>query len=171
MIFDRIEEKFRQWNTAFRIMLKKMCPPGYEINKEYRIFWIWLTIGILYSMQFLIEYVNAYDNLFYYSGQTRVLNLEMRMPGFWVLMEEALDILFLGIVYLLFVFIMHYDYYRRESRSIYLMKRLGDKRILRRTYLGTPCVYGFVFLGIGIVLVTIYYLIYRFVTPQMCLGL
>ena len=171
MIFDKIEDWFRQWNDDFKNKLQKMCPPGYELKTEYRIFWIWMTFSIIYSMRFLIEYVNAYDNLFYFNGQMRVLNLEMRMPGFFVLLDDAFDAFFLGVVILVFVFAMHYAYYRRESKSIYLMKRLKNRKLLRMSYFGTPCIYGLIFLGTGILLLIIYYMIYRFVTPQMCLGL
>ena len=173
MIFDKVEDRFRQWNERFKETLQSLCPPGYELTKEYRIFWCWLTIGILYSMQFFVNYVNAYENLFYYSGKTkaRMLKLDMRMPGFLTLLDESFNLLFLGSLFLVFVFWMHYDYYRRESKSVYLMKRLDNGRLLRKTYFGTPSIYGLIFLGAGLVLLVVYYLIYRFVTPQMCLML
>ena len=170
MILDRIEDWFHQKNDDFKNKLQKMCPPGYELKVEYRLFWIWMIFSILYSMRFLIEYVNAYNNLFLYNGQTRVLNSEMRMPRFFYLLEGAFDPFYLGLVVVLFVFALHYDYYRRESKSIYLMKRLKDRRLLKITYFGTPCVYGLIFIGTVILLLIVYYMIYRFVTPQICLG-
>ena len=169
MIFDKIEDRFRLWNERMKGKLQALCPPGYELKMEYRVFWAWLTVSILYSMQFLINYMNAYDNLFYYSGRTKVLNMDMRMPGFFVLVDDGFDVLLLGCVFLVIVFMMHYDYYRRGSKSIYLMKRLIDSKDLRKTYIGTPCIYGLIFLVTGLVLSAIYYVIYRFVTPQMCL--
>ena len=173
MIFDKIENRFRQWNERFKSFLQKLCPPGYELTKEYRIFWCWFTIGILYSMQFFINYMNAYDSLFYYSGstRTRVLKLDMRMPGYLELVEDAFDVLLFGSVFLIFVFAMHYDYYRRGSKPIYLMRRLDDQRLLRKTYLGTLCIYGLIFLITGVTLLILYYMVYRFMTPQMCLML
>ena len=171
MVFDRIEEKFREWNNKFKRLLQSYCPPGYDLTGEYRVFWIWLVFGVIYSMQFLINYMNAYDNLFYHSAQGRVLNMDMRMPAFRLLLEESFNGLLLGIICLAYAFTRHFNYYRKGSKSIYLMMRLKDRNILWKTYLGTPCIYGIIFAATGVILLVIYYMIYRFVTPQMCLML
>ena len=171
MIFDRIEEKFRQWNHNFKHLLQSYCPPGYDLTGEYRMFWIWLVFGCIYSMRFLLNYMNAYDHLFYRSAQGIMLNIHMKMPGFWTLLEESFDGLILGIVCLVYAVASHFHYYRKGSKSIYLMKRIADRKLLWKTYIGTACIYGLIFFATGVILLATYYMIYRFVTPQMCLPL
>jgi len=169
MIFEKIEDACRKWNDNFKDKLIGMCPPGYEIKGEYRVFWLWLIFSVIYSMKFLLKYYDAYSNLFQYSRQGKVLNPYMRMPAFSALLEDAMRGFLFSAVLLIAVIIWHYLYYRRESKSIYLMKRLGNSRLLMKTYLGTAVVYGAAYLGIYLLLLLIYYGIYRWITPAVCL--
>lgn len=171
MIFDKIEARFCKRNEQFENVLQRYCPPGYELKGEYRMFWAWLTVAVFYSMQFFINYYNAYENLFYYSGRVKVLNMTMRIQGFRELLAGSFDLFFLGAAFLGIVFILHYDYYRKQSKSIYLMKRLPDQKLLNKTYHVTPLIYGLIFLITGLILLAVYYMIYRLVTPQICLPM
>ena len=171
MIFDKIEEKILLWNESFKDRLLKLCPPGYELTGEYRVFWICLVFGIVYSMQFFVHYTRAYDSLFYYSKDGWVLNEALKIPPFGTLVEGSFAGLWMGAICLGYAFAEHFIYYRKESKSIYLMKRLQDRRLLWKTYWGTACIYGLLFVMTGVVLLGIYYGIYRFVTPQSCLNL
>ena len=169
MIFERIEEAFWKWNDNFKKNLTDMCPPGYEIKGEYRLFWCWLVFCIAYSVKFLLQYSDAYHNLFHYTRQGKVLNVYMRMPTFSALLEDSMRGFAFGAVLLIAVILWHYLYYRKESKSIYLMKRLGNSQLLIKTYIGTTLVYGGILLGTCLLLLLIYYGIYRWITPAVCL--
>lgn len=169
MIFEKIENKFSQWNQWFRNKLIFMCPPGYEITGEYRFFWGWLFVSTVYSGKFIWAYTNAYRFLFVWEGKQWVLDVGRKIPPFFQLVGDSMMCFLLGILFLGMVFFLHYNYYRKDSKSIYLMKRLQDSKILIKSYLGTPIVYGSIFLVSGICLLIFYYGIYRFITPGECL--
>jgi len=169
MIFERIENTFIQWNTSFKAKIASLCPPGYEIKGEYRAFWIWLFVSVGYSLKFLVNYDRAYADLFYHTSQGLRLNGHMKMLPFEELLEDSMGIFLLGIFFLVLIIGLHYRYYRKDSKSVYVMKRLKDPAILWKTYVGTPIIYGLIFLGTGLCLLGLYYGIYRWMTPDVCL--
>lgn len=169
MIFEKIEDACGRWNNRFKNYLLAKCPPGYELKGEYRFFWGWIILSCIYSVKFLLSYSDAYSNLFYYTGNGAVLNTNMRMPGFTVLLDDSLGGFVFGILFLLMVIVWHYTYYRKESRSIYVMKRIGNRRLLMKTYLGTASVYGAFLIITGLLLLLVYYGIYKFMTPIQCM--
>lgn len=168
MIFEKIEKKFSDWNSTFKDKMFSLCPPGYDMTVEYRVFWIWLIASIAYSIKFLLNYDQAYARLFYRTSEGLVLNPMRKMPYFEDLLEDSMNLFIFGIFFLIMVFALHYLHYRRESKSIYVMRRLKNTSILWKTYLGTPIVYGIIFLVTALCMLAIYYGIYRFVTPEVC---
>lgn len=168
MIFEKIEDKFIQWNQRFKEALIKRCPPGYEWKGEYRAFWGWLIASTLYSFQFVAAYSDSYNRLFQWIEGDKFLNPQMRMPLFETLFAGSMDGFVLGILFLAMVAGKHYSYYRKESKSIYFMKRIADRRVLWKTYFTTPIIYGCIFALTAVFWSLIYYGIYYWMTPAEC---
>ena len=171
MILEKLEDCFSRWNEGIKQRLAALCPPGYELKGEYRVFWGWMIVSMIYSLRFLVAYYEAYDRLFRWKDGVKILNPQMKMPQFESLLAGSLDGFLLGGIFLLMVWGMHYSYYRRESKSIYFMKRLGKSRILWKTYFATPAIYGCILLITALFLWVMYYGIYRWLTPAECLIL
>ena len=151
----------------------RYSPPGYDSRTEVRFYIIGNIIAFTVSLLFFASYASERIKLYDYDRVLKkyVLNETKPMTGFDEIMSGYLwGFVFLAVIMLVFI-VFRYSYYRQGSRSIYLMKRLKDRKLLRITYFGTPGIYGLLFMGTGILLLCIYYLIYRFVTPQMWLGL
>ena len=63
----------------------------------------------------------------------------------------------------------HYSYHYRESKSIYLMRRLSDPWELHRRCLTLPVVGVGLALLVAFVLLMLYFAVYMGVTPEECL--
>ena len=109
----------------------------------------------LFSLNPMMPVIQAYRDILYYA----------RVPKLFTLTEAFV----LGIFFLVLIIGLHYRYYRKDSKSVYVMKRLKDPAILWKTYVGTPIIYGLIFLGTGLCLLGLYYGIYRWMTPDVCL--
>lgn len=154
-----------------RIEWKKYFPLGIEYGREMMAFWIGVGISVLYSTGFLWEYRNARSLLFewdYSMGQS-VMIQGVRMEYFANLIfgRFAGFLVMTGAMLVLMVY--HYFYHYMDTKSIYLMKRLPNKRELLRRCLFAPV------LGIGICVLCavllwgIYFWIYMTATPVECI--
>ncbi len=155
--------------------VEALFPPGYEYDRELkRLMCLWM-IGILYSLRFFADYHKAYQRLFVWKQVPGELDAEYvlregaQIAPFPELLSQGM-LLFVPLVLVLIAAIgVHYMYYRQGSKSIYLMRRLPDKKLLHKTCLAAPL------LGILTILVTIavlsgvYYCVYIWVTPEICL--
>lgn len=155
--------------------VEALFPPGYAYDTELKIgMYLWL-IGIAYSLRFFADYRKAYQSLFVWRQMTGalyaeyVLREDAKITPFLELFTQGM-LFFVPLVLVLLAIIgVHYMYYRQGSKSIYLMRRLPDKKLLHRTCLAAPL------LGIVLILATIgvlagiYYCVYILVTPQICL--
>lgn len=169
----KIREKLQKWNEMLQEILVRVSPPGYEIAGEYRSFWIYLCSCVIYSLSFFFQYQEEYEALYYWKSEglyaVRTLRPDGRMPLFVQILDGSL-LFFAGGVLLLGTFVlMRFLHYRRESRSIYVMKRLKDRSILYRSYYQAPLILGGILLTVMLLLVAVYYLFYLAVTPKTCL--
>ena len=91
------------------------------------------------------------------------------MPAFAVILDDTMDgfLMFFWIMVVLIV--MHYMTYYKESKSIYLMKRLPDKWELYRRSVVVPLVAILIQIITGAACLMLYYGIYLFFTPAQCL--
>ena len=120
------------------------------------------------------KYYEAYDDLFvwrteYGIGIEKVVRQGARIVPFEEIISYNFMMLWLVLFLLIITAVKHYLYYRHGSKSIYLVRRLPDRRYVWKT-----CVLG-PLIGMGITLVVIgvlrlvYWLIYIGVTPAECL--
>ena len=92
------------------------------------------------------------------------------MPDFVnILGNNLLQHVIFGILAFIFASAIHYAYYRADSKSIYLMRRLPNSFELHRRCLLLPALYAVDFLLMGAVLLFIYYAIYMISTPEAAL--
>ena len=148
-----------------KIDLKKFDPPGMETDKEQGFFITGMVCSLLYSITYFDAYWDEYRRLF----QRDVLRSERTIAPFLEILDKRL----MGYVILaacMFVAVaIRYAYYRQGSRSIYLMRRLPDKGLLHRTCWVRPLVRMGLSLLAALVSLAVFFGIYVFVTPAVCL--
>ena len=132
----------------------------------------WLLIcGIVYSLVFVLRYSSARSGLWGYQN-----GKHQRIPGRMMLeFGELMDGVFLpmAIIAVGFVIVaaLFYLYHYQGCRSIYTMRRLPNKRELWRRCLTLPVAF-LVLSGLAtLVLLGLYYLLWRFATPIDALPL
>jgi len=122
-----------------------------------------------FSLSFLYRYGEARNDLFRYRATERILIegakivpfRELRLGVFWAFPVMALALVFVAVGF--------YNYHSQDSRSIYTMKRLPNRRELWRRVLTLP-VCAAIICGLTVLmLLGIYYAIYVFCTPAGCL--
>ena len=150
--------------------LKRNSPPGTDLKQEWWVFLIGNIVSVFISFfAFLDKYMEARDRLFTYEIDKRVLIEGARIAPFSDLLGGYFWGFFLVACFLLGYVIYHYSYFRQGSMSIYLMKRLPNKRELHRRALTVPCLAVLATVGIAIVAILFYYIIYILATPKVCL--
>ena len=146
----------------------KMNPPGMDTSKEQGLFITGMVCSLLYSVSFFDAYWDEYRRL-YTSGREKILRPERTIAPFLEILDKRL----MGYVILaacMFVAVaIRYAYYRQGSRSIYLMRRLPDGGLLHSTCWVQPLVRVGLSLLAALVSLAVFYGIYVFVTPAVCL--
>ena len=131
-----------------------------------------LTIVVLLcSILFLCRYPEDYRDLFWYWGS----KYQRIMPGAIMPRFDRYAILTVyvtggALLLTLASTVLLYSSYYQGSRSIYLMRRLPDGRsLLRRQVWSVPLRVMGLLLLLGMVLLALSWLVWRFVTPAQCL--
>jgi len=148
-----------------RINWSRLVPLGMDGVKRKNQMATMLGFGIGGSLIFVLRYSNARSNLWgYYNGRRQripgrmMLTFEELLPGTFTLMAIAA----IGFV---MAAILFYLYHYQGCRSIYTMKRLPDRRELWRRCLALP-VTALVLAGLcTLILIGLYWLLWRFATP------
>lgn len=152
-----------------KMRLKKCVPPGIPAKKEIQFYGIGNAAAFLVSCSFLSRYRDAYGQLFNFRHGGKVLRPDAMMQPFGTLIRGS----FLGFlviaVCLLGLIAFHYHSYRHESMSIYLMRRLPDRKLLRRQCLTLPLLGLALSALFALILLGIYYAVYLLRTPAVCL--
>lgn len=128
-----------------------------------------LTIGGVGSLQFLSRYAAARNQLYRYTGRKAVLIPNSKIEGFRTLLGGSFLPMAAVLPAILGIAVYLYLYHCQGSRSIYTMRRLPSRRELVRRCLALP---GGALLAAAVltaVLTGVYYLIWRFCTPAVCL--
>lgn len=110
--------------------MKTWFPPGYDYRQEWRAFFIILAAGCFISLGYLFELDNHVCELFYHdSKQGRILRPGAVALPFWSLIQNWLWGFGFPLFYGIACAVDHMLYYRRSTRSIYLMKRLPKRSV------------------------------------------
>lgn len=155
--------------------LEKLFPPGYEYETE-----VWLavffwggTVGAS-AIYFAVYLHGAIEKLYQHApyvsiGFRRVLREGARVEAFAELVEWYWALWLPAFLFLAVMPLIHYIYYYRDTRSIYVMRRLPRRGITFKSCVRGPA------LGAGIVLATaaflylLYFGIYRLGVPAECM--
>lgn len=149
---------------------KRNSPPGIDLRQEWRAFLIGNIASVIVSFfAFLAKYIEARDLLFVYEIDRKILKEGAIIAPF----SSLFSFYFLGFFFVACIFlgyvVYHYSYFRQDSMSIYLMKRLPDKRELHRRALTVPVLAVLATIGVALAAVLFYFIIYILATPKACL--
>lgn len=149
---------------------KRNSPPGIDLKQEYRVFLVGNICSLVVSFfAFIINYFKAREELFTYVGGDRVRLEGAIMTPFHNLINFYFAGFFFVICFMLGYVIYHYAYFRQESMSIYLMKRLPKKSELHKRVLTIPCLAVLATIAIALTAILFYFIIYFLATPKACL--
>lgn len=150
--------------------IQKQLPPGVDAIREIQAFAWGLSGAVVYSFSFLWKYLNAREELFEYRyGNFKTLIEGAVMPSFTELLKDTMDGFSVFLVVMIIMVFLHYMTYYKDSKSIYLMKRLPDKWELYRRCAVVPLVSVVIGVVTGAAILLIYYGVYLYFTPAQCL--
>ncbi len=160
-------------SSKIKEYLKKHLPPNSDVDREYEIIcFILLGCAAFGFIHFLCKYCNRFSLLFYWSGDKKIVNSEMQMLPSFTLTKQMLLVNIYGTVLALVHSIDFYTSFFKQSRSIYLMKRLPDGgKTLRHMVMDVPLCWALCSICVTSVSQALAFLIWRFCTPAVCLPL
>ena len=148
---------------------RRFLPLGINLEKTDFLWGACIFLGIaehlLFFGKFLLK-MRAIES----SIKGITIDSGTQMPYFWELQEHTYYGYILGILLVLIVqTYWNYAYYNKETKSVYVMKRLPDRKEYSRTIWVTPVIEA-VFIAVIMVVHTMLDLcLYAFVTPDIAL--
>ncbi|MEA5012086.1 MAG: hypothetical protein VB100_10255 [Angelakisella sp.] len=153
-----------------KLDLSRYAPPGINLRQEKSFFYTGIICAAIYSLGFIFRYSNARSNLYEWQAGKRVLISNAKIEDFTVLLDKALFGFLVLSMCMLALIAYHYAYYRQGSKSIYLMRRLPDGKLLHRQCISLPFAAVCICLISMALLFLVYFVIYMVFTPQACLD-
>ena len=152
-----------------RKFFSRCTPPGVDAAKECKLLILWLALAAGFSLGTLANYLIAHNELFeIVAGQRYLIEGAVIADFHWIT-----GVYFHGFILLipaiLGLAVFHYAYYRRESMSIYLMKRLPDPAERHRRALTLPLLAIAATVLLAAWMRVIYFALYLLATPKICL--
>ena len=154
----------------------KLNPPGYEYRSEFQSNGRLFGLGLGMSFSFFVELYEAYDNLFMWY---RHLGLGQTQPV-WQLKPDVIAVPFVSLMEtyfwwylpwllgLLVSVVLHYIYYYRGTKSIYVLRRVRSPYVVVKSCVLAPLIQ----LAAGAVTALVWYFlcygIYLCVIPGEC---
>ena len=136
---------------------KDYFPIGYDTTHEY---------AVLFFGTLLITIIS----LLYFSDLSTVVGSNEEnivIPKFIDLAGKYLGLYLIEILALISFIGIHYSYHFKESKSIYLMKRLPVKGELIKRCITMPIVFSIIVLIIALIICVIYYAVYIYFTSGL----
>ena len=150
--------------------LSRYAPLGMSLKAELGLFCAGMSYSVIFSLLFLVHYMDARSDLFVWHLDERKLLEGAVMPDFVTLLDDEFHgFLIVGLGMLLFA-VYHYFYHYQESKSVYLMRRLPDKWEWHRRCLTLPLAAIVICLLTALVLFFLFFGVYMICTPQECLA-
>ncbi|MBO4628038.1 MAG: hypothetical protein J5645_08685 [Lachnospiraceae bacterium] len=150
-------------------MVDKLFPPGARIVREMFFFGAMVGFVIGGGLTFFVQYWSDHGELYDVHAGIRVLNPAKEMPPLSSLVSGRLVWFFVLLISSIMVIIIHYASFYRESRSIYLMKRIPNRAELHVRCLTVPLLAIAIGLIIAYVLFLLFVWCYFRYTPEPCL--
>lgn len=157
-----------------KIDLKKYAPPGVDVEREKNLFLTGMSFSAIYSSFFFVSFWDEWEDLWYHGIrepgiQTRTLREGAVMEPFAELLDQHL-VGYLILALCMFALVAaHYAYYSQGSKSIYLMRRLPDRKYLRRTCWTLPMAGVVICILAALISLLLFFGVYVGFTPKECL--
>lgn len=155
-----------------KINWNRYVPLGVDGKKERnKIGWAYI-VACLYSMQIPMRYLGYRNELFeYVHGQYVLIDGAKMVPFRYLIENGGLELFAWLPAALVLLAGYHYIYHRKDTMSIYLMRRLPAPMELHRRCWAMPLL-GTIGTPVAATLISaFYYLIYILATPKQCLPL
>ena len=159
--------------TTLMKMLKDpgaFFPPGYPYREERNAAGVLLGMGMVFSLRFFGRLHNAVEALYYMDRiRGRTLRPGETAEPFLALAGSSAGFFLPLYLFLTAMMLYHYFYYHRETKSIYLVRRLPEKGFLRKSCVRMPLLGMGVGAAVMTVLFLLYYGIYLLSIPAECM--
>lgn len=145
-------------------------PVGADTRQELR----WMLGGYIVGLgfaclSFLTRFIHARGELYEWQHREQVLIPGAQMKDFVEVLGPSLWGFWVVIFALAALAAFHYLSHWQPSKSIYIMRRLPDKWELHRRCLTAPVLGVMVSLALAFLALVIFYWIYMYATPEVCL--
>lgn len=145
--------------------LKRLAPPGARVEQELLLFGLMLGGAVIGSVAFFVRFDVAKELLYERIGSEKVLIEGAVMPPFPDMLHYTWVGFAIAALTVLCMVPWHYLTYRMGSMSIYLMRRLPNRRVLHKTCWTLPLLGVLVILLTALLLAGVYCLCYLNMTP------
>ena len=153
-----------------KIDLSRFAPLGLDAGRQWQ--WIltgWIAAALSAMLNFANQYTDALARLYVYGlGSKKLISGAVMAPFSRLVLDCDLGFSLVCLAMVL-LGIYHYHYHTRDSKPIYLMRRLPSSWELHIRCLGIPFLGVVGAMAILGVLSVVFYLIYYFCTPAQCL--
>lgn len=170
---NRIAKRIRFWMEMWKERIQepgRYFPPGYEYETEGMAAGVLLGIGMLLSLQFIAVLYREQERLRYLleADSARVWPETVAQPFLGLIQTHAVFYTPFWL-FLLGMVVYHYFYYYRDTKSIYVMRRLPRRDVLWRSCVMGPLLGAVSGTVILVLLYLVYFGSYLLVIPAECL--
>ena len=145
---------------------ERYAPPGVDVGKQINRFSGQILLTVLYALIcFLLRYLSARSNLYYFTGGQHILRPDAVMPDFTAMTAHMFLFHIILFLILLGRIAGNYASFYRGSKSIYLMKRLPDPMECHRRCLVLPLAGAAVIFLTAVIVLLICFMVYLLFTP------
>ncbi|MDO4546314.1 MAG: hypothetical protein Q4C25_09160 [Bacillota bacterium] len=148
---------------------RRFMPLGINLERVNFFFGVCIFIGIAEHVLFYGKYLTQLNEI---EDSIKGITIDpgVRMPYFWDLQEHTYYGYILGILLVLFLqAYWNYEYYNKKTKSVYVMKRLPDRKEYHRTIWVVPGIQALAIAVIMVVQTLVDFCLYVFATPDIAL--
>lgn len=147
--------------------IRKFIPIGYKPEKELWVYGSVIMMAVTRSLLYFLSYYSAYNAMFQYYGDKKVLIENITMDNFCdIIADGTFDVFKIAVFIFLAMIGVNYGYHYRDSKSIYTMRRLPNKYELHIRCIAFPAAAILLSIVISFSLLMIFYIHYMTVTPD-----
>lgn len=147
--------------------IKRHSPPGMKLEYLSLLFWGGLLVGVLYSLGFLVKYVDAAITIERSLERQGLVYVGEMMPHFTQLISGRFRILnAFGWIFAVVAEHTCCGYFRRESKSYYVMRRLSSRKEMDKRCTSLAAAGLLAFFAVELLLYLLYLGIYFWCAPE-----
>lgn len=148
---------------------RRYMPLGINLEKANVLLGVCIIIGICEHLLFFGRYLMQMNEI---SSSINGITIDagVKMPYFWDLQQHTYYGYIVAILMVLFIqAYWNYAYYNKETKSVYVMKRLPDRKEYSRTIWAAPVIEALCIAVIMLFHTVIDFCLYAVVTPEIAL--